>query len=676
MRVAQRGFTIVELVVVIAIIGVLSTVAFLGLSGFQASARDQQRMAKATTIAEALEKYYNANGEYPAVTAVTNTTGSVVASKIDVPAKTLILPTDTATNSITTLATPTTAPAKNKLGYVGYIDTVNQQSTITGCAGDASGNGGCDGFDLKFLKEEDGSTQTVPSRRGERNLLAVSTALSQPITVTENSGKARGVIATASCSEPSVAQYQQRYRINNGSSWDSWRALSAWSTSPNYSTSENISQGYRYEFDGNIRCYNNDTQVPSPAVAATTGSYLHPINKPSAPIASVNPSGSGYADSATWSWSASPCGALSTEWHYYKYQTNTANVGPTSLTTNSYSTSTSAQGYAFGAGIYVRCYNGNTTSPWSDASNNPTYTRAIPAPTSAPYITNNGAYPNTSWNWNSNGLTCPAGASVQYNFEYGNNQVAGGGMTYYYGIYANPATTTYIDTTTTGVRYNVRVSQFCRGPATDSATSGWGNDATFYRPIQYHIFTTRVIQRLDPAAVTPSAIIEATNAACSQGHVKAQFKANVSIVPYNGGLYGFWRPGFQDSTSFTVPTMISSAVDGSGPANYSSSFYQRQMSGYFNFDARCINAINGEVVSTDPSYPTQANSSLYRTYGVFRTLENFTTKWRMTCQANEECDNYWTVNGATGVASPAGCNVGTSSNVYNMGSTTWTGDCG
>lgn len=66
-----KGFTLIELIVVIAVIGILATISVIGFSRYQADTRDARRVSSATTIAEALEKYYDANGEYPGCSQLT-----------------------------------------------------------------------------------------------------------------------------------------------------------------------------------------------------------------------------------------------------------------------------------------------------------------------------------------------------------------------------------------------------------------------------------------------------------------------------------------------------------------------------------------------------------------------------------------------------------------------------
>lgn len=60
-----RGFTVVEIIVVIAIIVLLATVTTVAFTQVQLQARDSERTAHGRIIKSALEKYRQANGEYP-----------------------------------------------------------------------------------------------------------------------------------------------------------------------------------------------------------------------------------------------------------------------------------------------------------------------------------------------------------------------------------------------------------------------------------------------------------------------------------------------------------------------------------------------------------------------------------------------------------------------------------
>lgn len=54
----RRGFTVIELVIVITIMGILLTLAIVTLNSSQANARDAERKSDAEALAVALESYY------------------------------------------------------------------------------------------------------------------------------------------------------------------------------------------------------------------------------------------------------------------------------------------------------------------------------------------------------------------------------------------------------------------------------------------------------------------------------------------------------------------------------------------------------------------------------------------------------------------------------------------
>ena len=60
-----NGFTIVEILVVIAVIGILVTIGAFAYNNAQKNSRDQKRTSDIAVLKSALEKYYDTNGEYP-----------------------------------------------------------------------------------------------------------------------------------------------------------------------------------------------------------------------------------------------------------------------------------------------------------------------------------------------------------------------------------------------------------------------------------------------------------------------------------------------------------------------------------------------------------------------------------------------------------------------------------
>lgn len=60
-----KGFTTLELVVVIAVIGVLASITFSAISDSRAKGRDTQRITDIDTIQSRLEEYHADKGGYP-----------------------------------------------------------------------------------------------------------------------------------------------------------------------------------------------------------------------------------------------------------------------------------------------------------------------------------------------------------------------------------------------------------------------------------------------------------------------------------------------------------------------------------------------------------------------------------------------------------------------------------
>ncbi|MDD5098831.1 MAG: prepilin-type N-terminal cleavage/methylation domain-containing protein [Candidatus Colwellbacteria bacterium] len=61
----ESGFTLIEMVIVIAVVGILMGIAFNGIRGVQSSARDTKRVADLRSVQSYLELYFNKCGHYP-----------------------------------------------------------------------------------------------------------------------------------------------------------------------------------------------------------------------------------------------------------------------------------------------------------------------------------------------------------------------------------------------------------------------------------------------------------------------------------------------------------------------------------------------------------------------------------------------------------------------------------
>ena len=63
-----KGFTLIEILVVISIVGLLSSVFLVGLSGFRSRGRDARRLADLKSVQQGLEIYYTRCNFYPGTT--------------------------------------------------------------------------------------------------------------------------------------------------------------------------------------------------------------------------------------------------------------------------------------------------------------------------------------------------------------------------------------------------------------------------------------------------------------------------------------------------------------------------------------------------------------------------------------------------------------------------------
>ena len=76
------GFTIVELLIVIVVIGILAAITIVAYNGIQDRARNAQRVSDVNTIQKALEQYKALNGTYPPTSASSAATIQSVCSSV------------------------------------------------------------------------------------------------------------------------------------------------------------------------------------------------------------------------------------------------------------------------------------------------------------------------------------------------------------------------------------------------------------------------------------------------------------------------------------------------------------------------------------------------------------------------------------------------------------------
>ena len=64
-KIMRKGFTLIEILIVVAIIAILASIVLVGLGPAQQSGRDARRLSDLHEVQNALELYYNKCGSYP-----------------------------------------------------------------------------------------------------------------------------------------------------------------------------------------------------------------------------------------------------------------------------------------------------------------------------------------------------------------------------------------------------------------------------------------------------------------------------------------------------------------------------------------------------------------------------------------------------------------------------------
>lgn len=149
-KTSQKGFTIVELLIVIVVIGILAALVLNTFSGVQRRARDSQRQTDVNSVATQLEVFYNDNGGYPLGATITTTN----LKGLDAGA---LQPPNSTANTIESV---TAAPAPKPLNAGGQEVYGYWPKTSTGTTCAAAP---CEKFSLHYWKEEGNTAATKNS---------------------------------------------------------------------------------------------------------------------------------------------------------------------------------------------------------------------------------------------------------------------------------------------------------------------------------------------------------------------------------------------------------------------------------------------------------------------------------------------------------------------------------
>jgi prepilin-type N-terminal cleavage/methylation domain-containing protein len=375
MRRMSRGFTIIELLVVVSVIGILSTISFTGFNRYQADTRDSQRQSQATIIVEALEKYYDANGEYPGCPAITAAATSITTTLPGIDPKVLVTPQDpTVEDNSIKCQDMTSITGPDVFAYVGDGSTV--------CSTGAS----CLGFTLKYKQESTGTIASVNSRR--QATLASSGDITD-LSATTFSFNQVNLTWTAISGATS---YNVQYATNAA-----FTGATTFTPAPttNSVSVTGLTLGTTYYFR------------VQPATTSTTGNWS---NTSSATTYTLNtPTGTAIADPSL------PASKLDFSWntvanatsYNVQYSTSSSMTSPTSIigATNP----TTVSGLSAGTTLYfqVKAVAAGYTSGWSTVAS---ATTQVPTPTCTASTLNSNNQVTVNWN--------AVGIATSYTLQY------------------------------------------------------------------------------------------------------------------------------------------------------------------------------------------------------------------------------------------------------------------
>jgi len=153
----RRGFTLVEVIVIVIVIAILATIATLGLNRYLEDGRDNRRASNITTVAEALEKYYDQNGEYPSCTAITADANIVSSNTLKGIDQSALLVPDADPSVTNSIRCGVTLTAGTNTGD--FIEYKGDGSAS------CNGSGSCLSYTLRYRSESNGTVIEQASRR-------------------------------------------------------------------------------------------------------------------------------------------------------------------------------------------------------------------------------------------------------------------------------------------------------------------------------------------------------------------------------------------------------------------------------------------------------------------------------------------------------------------------------
>ncbi|HMQ96265.1 MAG TPA: fibronectin type III domain-containing protein [Candidatus Saccharibacteria bacterium] len=508
MRRDARGFTIVELVIVIAVIGILAGIAAVSYKTVQNNARDSRRETQAQLIAESLEKVFRTKGEYPGCNGLTQDAAAVSTSVLPgLDRKTLTAPLDSFdSNSISCDPSDINDSSADKFVFVGE-------------GGDTCGNGdACLAWKLRY-RQSNGQIVELTSRGKS----TIASTAKPTLSVT---GQSTTSISLSWNRVEDATAYVLRYSTNSGLSSPTTITVTGGATTSRSVTGLTTATSYYFAITPTLPLGNGEQ---SNIVKGNTS-----LSAPAKPTVTASISGSNAVGVS----SVVTCVSPATPEYQFRSRKASGTLGSWS----SYSTWGTATSNSIAANFgwthefqaQVRCKNGTIYSS-AVASDAASVIQPIPTP-SAPTIS--AALSGSNAVGTATAITCSSGTTAQYRFQ---NRKSSGTMPAWSAWTSWESDRTNTLAANFGWTHEFQAQARCIVGATESSTVSTGT-ASIYRAI-----TTPSTPSVSHSRSGSTSTYSWNAASCPSG-TTAQYQYRINN---DAGTTGSWTTTTSTSVSST-----------------------------------------------------------------------------------------------------------------------------